>query len=289
MINLSQREDNPLIPKVIHYCWFGGNPLGSDERACIESWKKFFPDYEIVRWDESNFDVNCCPYVSQAYSVGKWAFVSDYARFAILYEHGGLYFDTDVEVIRPMDDIIAKGPFMGFETDARGSGNNFAASSELSISVNPGLALSADPGLSLFEHILESYADDNFICSDGTLNQTTVVTRTTDILRSQGLADVPGIQEVAGVSVYPSEFFNPKDFYTGEIRTTENTRSIHHFGMSWLSEEDKFSHRLFSWGLRRGLTMRASSYLAKVGTVLHYADVKDVYCALRRKLSGGSK
>ena len=79
------------IPKTIHFCWFGGNPLGAEELRCIESWKRFFPDYRIVRWDESNFDVNCCKYVAQAYSAGKWAFVSDYARFAILYEQGGLY------------------------------------------------------------------------------------------------------------------------------------------------------------------------------------------------------
>ena len=289
MINLSQREDNPLIPKVIHYCWFGGSPLGSDERACIESWKKFFPDYEIVRWDESNFDVNCCPYVSQAYSVGKWAFVSDYARFAILYEHGGLYFDTDVEVIRPMDDIIAKGPFMGLETDARGSGNNKSAGTNLGLSVAPGLGLSANPGLGLYKFILDSYLEDEFCRSDGTLNPTTVVVRTTNILRSCGLKEVPGIQEVAGVTIYPSEFFNPKDFYTGEIRTTENTRSIHHFGMSWLSDKEKFSHRLFSWGLKHGLTMRSASYLSRVGTILRYADVGHAYHALRRRLSGGSE
>lgn len=103
------------IPKVIHYCWFGGNPLPSLAEKCIASWRKYLPDYEIKRWDESNFDVNIIPYTKQAYEAKKYAFVSDYARFWILYNYGGLYFDTDVEVIRSMDDIIAAGPFMGCE------------------------------------------------------------------------------------------------------------------------------------------------------------------------------
>lgn len=96
-----------MIPKKIHYCWFGRNPLPESAQKCIASWKKYLPDYEIIEWDEDNFDVNCIPYTTQAYEAKKYAFVSDYARFKILYEHGGLYFDTDVEVIRPLDDIIA--------------------------------------------------------------------------------------------------------------------------------------------------------------------------------------
>ncbi len=107
-----------MIPKVIHYCWFGGNPLPESAQKCIASWRKFLPDYEIKEWNESNFDVNAIPYTAQAYAAKKYAFVSDYARFSILYDNGGLYFDTDVEVIRPMDDIIENGPFMGFEIDA---------------------------------------------------------------------------------------------------------------------------------------------------------------------------
>jgi len=106
-----------MIPKVIHYCWFGRNPLPSLAIKCIESWRKYLPDYEIKEWNEDNFDVNIIPYTQEAYQVGKYAFVSDYARFWILYKYGGLYFDTDVEVIKPMDDIIARGPFMGCEKD----------------------------------------------------------------------------------------------------------------------------------------------------------------------------
>ena len=94
--------ENNMIPKVVHYCWFGGNQLPDDAKKCIESWRKFFPEYEIKEWNERNFDVNCCDYVKEAYAAQKWAFVSDYARFWILYHEGGLYFDTDVEVIKEM-------------------------------------------------------------------------------------------------------------------------------------------------------------------------------------------
>lgn len=104
-----------MIPKIIHYCWFGGNPLPELAVKCIESWKKYCPDYEIKRWDESNFDLKCCDYVKEAYQAKKWAFVSDYVRFKVLYDEGGLYFDTDVELIKPIDDILARGPFMGVE------------------------------------------------------------------------------------------------------------------------------------------------------------------------------
>ena len=103
------------IPKIIHYCWFGRSPLPELAKKCIASWRKYFPDYEIKEWNEDNFDVNSILYTSQAYQAKKYAFVSDYARFWILYMYGGLYFDTDVEVIRPMDDIIQRGPFMGCE------------------------------------------------------------------------------------------------------------------------------------------------------------------------------
>ena len=106
-----------MIPKVIHYCWFGRNPLPESAVKCINSWRKHFPDYEIKEWNEDNFDVNIIPYTKEAYEAKKYAFVSDYARMWILYHFGGLYFDTDVEVIKPMDDIVKRGPFMGIEVE----------------------------------------------------------------------------------------------------------------------------------------------------------------------------
>lgn len=267
------------IPHVIHYCWFGGQPLGPNELKCIESWRNFFPGYDIVRWDESNFDIHCCTYVSQAYDAKKWAFVSDYARFAILYKYGGLYFDTDVEIIRPIDDIVAKGPFMGFETDANSSGNG--------CTVAPGLGLSANPGLGLYRDILDSYEADEFIGADGILNMKTVVIRTTDILRSYGLKNEPGIQEIAGVVLYPSEYFNPKDFLTGEVRITSNTRAIHHFGQSWYSEEEKFEYKITSWCVKRGVSSRTAHRIGYAIRLLRYADFKRACILMKKYFSKG--
>ena len=123
------------IPKVIHYCWFGGNPLPELAQRCIDSWRKYLPDYEIKEWNESNFNVNIIPYTAEAYQQGKYAFVSDYARFWILYRYGGIYFDTDVEVIRPLDDVLDRGGFMGFETHYKESLNPHE------VATNPGLSL----------------------------------------------------------------------------------------------------------------------------------------------------
>lgn len=222
-----------MIPRVIHYCWFGGADLGDAEKKCIASWKRFLPGYEIRRWDESNFDLACCAYVEEAYKAQKWAFVSDYARFAILYEHGGLYFDTDVELIRPIDDLIAAGPFMGLESDADIVGESKVAPG---LAANPGLGLAANPGLSLYKAILDSYAGDHFIRPDGSYNYRTVVERTTDILLEAGLAEKPGVQQVEGVTIYPSSYFNPTDLSTGMLNICEETRSIHHYGASWQPE-----------------------------------------------------
>jgi len=216
-----------MIPKKIHYCWFGRNPLPESAQKCIASWRKYLPDYEIIEWNEDNFDVNAIPYTRQAYEAKKYAFVSDYARFKILYEHGGLYFDTDVEVIRPMDDIIARGPFMGFEINP-GEKREFGA-------VNPGLGLGAIAGMVLYGEIIEYYNNLHFILSDGTYNITdAVVNITTRELIKAGLQDRSGIQAVAGISVYPSDYFNPFDDITGRLNRTANTRTIHWYSKTWM-------------------------------------------------------
>ena len=185
------------------------------------------PGYEIIEWNEDNFDVRSIPYTAQAYDAGKYAFVSDYARFKILYEHGGLYFDTDVEVIKPMDDIIASGPFMGFEINP--------AFPDRQGAVAPGLGLGANPKLDLYSEILDFYANQQFVNSDGSLNQTTIVSYTPEILVKHGLLTKSGIQTVAGINIYPSEYFNPLDDLTGRLTITPNTRSIHWFAKTWLN------------------------------------------------------
>ena len=251
------------IPKTIHYCWFGGNPLSEKELACIESWKKFLPGYEIVRWDESNWDVRCCDYVSEAYDAKKWAFVSDYARLDILYRYGGLYFDTDVELIKPLDDIIERGPFMGFETDWTDGVDGTVAL---------GLGLAANPGLGLYQALLVSYQGDHFVNPDGSFDETTIVIRTTEVLLEHGLDQKPGIQNVGSVWLYPSEYFNPKDFLTGEIHITDNTRSIHHFSMSWKNPLDLKRHEVMANMLNHGVHRRLAEVLSKVVATVELRD-----------------
>lgn len=222
------------IPHTIHYCWFGGKPLPDDAQKCIASWRKFFPGWEIVEWNESNYDVRKIAYTAQAYEAGKYAFVSDYARFDVLYEHGGVYFDTDVEVIKPFDDILAEGAFMGCESDGRAAQDSCEPSASKACT-NPGLGIAAAPGLRLYEEILDFYKTQQFVMADGTFNQETVVSKVTSILVRNGLKDVAGIQKICDITIYPSEYFNPLDSLTGKLDITENTHSIHWYTMSWFS------------------------------------------------------
>ena len=216
-----------MIPKVVHYCWFGGNQLPDDAKKCIESWRKFFPEYEIKEWNERNFDVNCCDYVKEAYAAQKWAFVSDYARFWILYHEGGLYFDTDVEVIKDMSDIIAKGAFMGCETD-----NKCA----------PGPGPGGHPPLGLYKEILDYYEKIHFFIEGNTTE--TVVTHTSKILKSHGWVGNGEIEQIEGVTIYPPEYFCPMDYKTGKLDITPNTRSIHWYTASWQSSYSKAKTKL---------------------------------------------
>ena len=219
-----------MIPKIIHYCWFGRNPLPELAQKCIASWKKYLPDYEIKEWNEDNFDVNIIPYTAEAYAQKKYAFVSDYARFWILYKYGGLYFDTDVEVIRPLDDIIARGPFMGCETDAEKGATQ---------SVAPGLGLGVTPGLGLVKKMLDYYEGKHFINEANMRDQITVVHIATKVLFDCGMKAETGLQQVEDMWIYPAEYFCPINVITGRMHITENTRTIHHYAATWVNH--KFS------------------------------------------------
>ncbi len=219
-----------MIPKIIHYCWFGRNPLPELALRCIESWKKFLPDYEIKEWNEDNYDIHKIPYITEAYDAKKYAFVSDYARFDILYEYGGIYFDTDVEVIKDLTPIIEIGAFAGVEC----AGN-----------INAGLGIASPAKLIIFKEVLDSYKDEHFINSDGTLNQKTIVTRVSDIFYNYNFVKENIIQDVAGLRIYPTDYFCPKDFITGKLNLTKNSYTIHHYDGSWIPKWKKILLRFW--------------------------------------------
>ncbi|MEG1870719.1 MAG: glycosyltransferase [Peptostreptococcaceae bacterium] len=214
-----------MIPKIIHYCWFGGNPLPELAQKCIASWRKYLPDYDIKEWNEDNFDVNIISYTSEAYEAKKYAFVSDYARFWILYKYGGLYFDTDVEVIKPLDDIIEKGSFMGCENEIEKNGAT-------TLGVAPGLGLGVNPGLGLYKDLLDLYETLSFKTNKGNNNLKTVVEYTSELLYKRGMKNINEIQIIDSVFIYPKEYFCPKRAH--QLKITVNSRTIHHYSGSWL-------------------------------------------------------
>ena len=225
-----------MIPKIIHYCWFGRGPLPELAQKCIASWKKYLPDYEIKEWNEDNFDVNIIPYTAEAYQAKKYAFVSDYARFWILYQYGGIYFDTDVEVIRPIDDIVERGNFMGFETDPKLQVKADASEA----SVNPGLGMGVAPGLGIIKKMLDLYEGRHFEIIPGGIGQLTIVHIATEVLRKAGLKQQQGIQQVDDMWIYPAEYFCPINLKTGRIHVKPNTRTIHHYAGTWQDKHFSF-------------------------------------------------
>lgn len=232
-----------MIPKIIHYCWFGGNPLPKSALKCISSWERFFPQYIIKQWNESNLDVNMMPFTQEAYRAKKYAFVSDVARFWILLNEGGIYFDTDVEVIAPFDDIISNGAFMGIEIPSKNG------SSPL---VNPGLGLGAEKGNIVIERIFDYYKTLHFQTKEGIQIPGTVVTHTTNVLVSDfQMKPTDDIQMLESITIYPQDYFNPFNDLTGVLNKTINTRSIHWFSKTWIDRPawyftaTRLLHRLF--------------------------------------------
>lgn len=213
-----------MIPKKIHYCWFGNTELPDKDKKCIESWKKYCPDYEIIRWDESNFDITKCKYMRQAYGQKKWGFVPDFARLDIIYNEGGIYLDTDVELIKGVEDLLDNSAFMGFEDR---------------YSVNLGSGFGAEKHNKIIGFLRDMYYNISFIDKDGNLNLTASPMYTTKGLQNLGLILNNQTQMIYNIKIYPSEWFSPIDFSSGIVKKTVNTHSIHHYNMSWKDEEEK--------------------------------------------------
>jgi hypothetical protein len=212
-------HDMSKIPKLIHYCWFGGKDKPHIVNKCIISWNKYLPDYKIMEWNEENFDIHSNSYVKEAYASRKFAFVSDYVRVHALYYYGGIYLDTDVEVFKSFDDFLLHDTFWGFEQE------NFIATS----------TIGSAKGNPLIKVFLDEYKDKSFINEDGSLNELTNVALVTKILKEIGLKTDGQFQVIKDIGAfYPQTYFSPYDYINCRRFITENTYALHHFYKSWL-------------------------------------------------------
>lgn len=217
-----------MIPKKIHYCWVGGNPLPASVKKCIASWKKYCPDYEIIEWNESNYDFTKNQYMKDAYEAKKWGFVPDYARVDIIYHHGGIYLDTDVQVIKSFNSLLNCKSFFGFEDDENGK-----------FYVALGLGFAGEKGNPLLKEITDSYETISFYNKDGSLNLTPSPILNSTVLEKYGFVMDNHYQSINDNVIYPGDYFDPKSFTTGLLHKTKNTYSIHHYDASWVDEEIK--------------------------------------------------
>ena len=218
-----------MLPKIIHYCWFGRGEKPVLAQKCIDSWRKFCPDFEIREWNEDNCDYLAMPFMMEAYAAKKYAFVSDVMRLIVLEQYGGVYFDTDVELVRDLAPLMDDEGFIGFENDQY---------------VNSGQGIAAMPHHPVVQAMIEEYWKLHFANADGTINAVGCPHLNTDVMERYGLVRNGKEQRVAGIHVYPAEFFNPLDSVTGKLTKTENTYSIHWYSMSWLPKSVRIRSRM---------------------------------------------
>ena len=214
------------IPKVIHYCWFGKNPYPELMQKCMQSWRIHCPDFELKEWNEDNFDISVNDYTQQAYNEKRWAFVSDYARLYALYTNGGVYMDTDVELLKPIDKYLDEEGFSGFEVADK---------------VPTGI-MGARKKHPFIKELLDEYGERKFILPDGTINNITNVEYITAAALRHGLEPNGKKQTVCNFTFYPSDYFCPIEYTTRIYKPTANTHAIHHFSGSWLTPEERVNN-----------------------------------------------
>ncbi len=211
-----------MIPKIIHYCWLSGEEYPELIKRCIESWKKNMPDYEIMLWDTTKFDVNSNTYVKEAYEAKKYAFASDYIRLYALYHYGGIYLDSDIEVYKSFDDLLNNEAFTGFENEKDIAAWIFAS----------------EKGNPLFQELMSYYDNKKFVLQDGTYDMTPNVKPVTDTMLKHGLCQDGAYQTLDHITIYTRDYFCPKLPYGNyEILYTENTHAQHLFNGAWIDEE----------------------------------------------------
>ena len=215
-----------MIPKTIHYCWFGKKRLPDLAIKCIESWQKYLPDYKIVEWNEDNFNHNTNIFTKEAYLSQKFAFVADYVRLLALYSHGGIYMDTDVELIKTLDSFLHYPAFIGYEDEAN---------------LQTGIIGSEKGGVWVKEQ-LDYYENRHFILPNGSLDMTTNVEIVSQLMLKQGFTLKDSRQNFKNaIEIFPKDYFCPKSPKTGKIKITSNTYAIHHFAGSWTTTSQRIN------------------------------------------------
>lgn len=213
------------IPKKIHYCWFGGNKLPKLAKKCIKSWKKYAKGYEIIRWDERNYDLASAPlYVRQAYEAKKWAFVTDYVRLQVVHDHGGIYLDTDVQLLRSPDELLTECAYFGFEDG---------------VHIATGLGFGAEKGAPILKELMEDYRSIPFALEDGSFDLEACPVRNTRVFLRHGLKQDDSEQRLDNVRILPSSWLCPLDYWNASGEIYGHTVSIHHFSASWMPEEEQ--------------------------------------------------
>lgn len=216
------------MDKTIHYCWFGRGEKPKLVCKCIESWKKFCPDYKIVEWNEDNFDISSSRFVSEAYEDRNFAFVSDYIRAFVLYNYGGIYLDTDVELLKNFDEFLSDKVFLGFEE------GDFVATCVMGV----------EKGHELMKMYLDHYDNSVYFNEDGTKYTDTNVVLLTRLLEEKGLERNNCRQTVGDITVYPRTYFSPYDYINGISYITDESVAIHHFAQLWLPKSVRLKTEL---------------------------------------------
>lgn len=218
------------IPRTIHYIWFGYGEKSDLIKRCTKITSEKLSDWDVKEWTEDNYEISDCAYCDEAYQHKKYPFASDYARFDILYRYGGVYLDTDVELIKKIPESFLKDEgFTGIESNNK---------------IAPGLVFACKPGNPIVREIKEMYEKDHFILADGSMNTKTVVDRVTEIFSRHGFQMNGKEQIVDGFHIYPVEYFCAYDFVTGQFTITDKTVSIHHYTATWTDGKSQFKRGL---------------------------------------------
>ena len=216
-----------MIPKVIHYCWFGRSPKSKLIKKCIESWREKCPEYEIIEWNENNFDINCNKYTRTAYENKKWAFLSDYVRLWVIYNYGGIYLDVDVELLKSLDDILKFDIF-------------FATEEEQYIAT--GLGFGANRKNSIVKSLMDDYNNEDYLSINGEFDPIPCPIKNTKVFLQlfPNITSFKNDIETENMRIYSTEYFCPYDKYSHKLNLTENSYAIHWYNASWLNKKTKF-------------------------------------------------